>query len=383
MPTTKRLPEERQNMVPYVMVAVISSLLTAGLLYAAFSAYFEQAPQAKGDNTIVAAGQQETATAVFSSVKDSVVHVSSMFITRDIFLRPVPAEGTGTGFIVSEDGLIYTNNHVIENAQQINVTLSDGTELPARLVGADPLTDIAVLKVDSPATLKKVRLGDSSTLVPGQLAIAIGNPYKLDNTVTVGVVSALNRTLEPTPGYTLKGIIQTDAAINPGNSGGPLLNAKGEVIGITSAKFLGDQSRGGAEGLSFAIPINTAKSIAEQIVEKGIVSRPWIGIIGIDMTPAIAKQLNVNIQSGVLLREVVKDGPAAKAGLRGIISQPGQPGFQLGDIITALDGKPIVSVTELIDIALTYRVNDQVTIAFYRDGSTQSTRLTFGARPKD
>ncbi|MBI2675549.1 MAG: trypsin-like peptidase domain-containing protein [Candidatus Aenigmarchaeota archaeon] len=371
--------------LPYILAAVASSLATAGILIFMFSYYpafpIGKQPTITASNSTV---QQETlVTAVFADVKDSVVHVNSLFIARDIFRRPIPAEGTGTGFIVSGDGYIYTNNHVIENAQRISVIFSDGTELTAKLIGSDPITDIAVIKVDSSKLLRPVKLGNSDSIVQGQLAIAIGNPYRLDNTVTVGVISALNRTLEPTEGFKIDGIIQTDAAINPGNSGGPLLNSKGEVIGITSAKFLGIQSSGGAEGLGFAIPINTAKRIADELTEKGKISRPWLGITGADMSPQLAGELGTSVREGVLLIDVVGGGPAEKAGLKGTVSQPGSRNFMVGDIIVEMDGKKISSVKELVEKALSYKVGETVEIRYYREGSRKTAWLTFGERPKE
>ncbi len=385
MPRQPYLHPKQPGYLPYILVAVASSLVTAGILIFVFS-YYPAFPIDKQPAITVSNGtpQQETlVTAVFADVKDSVVHVSSLFIARDIFRRPIPAEGTGTGFIVSGDGYIYTNNHVIENAQRISVIFSDGAELTAKLVGADPITDIAVLKVEPKGPLKPIKLGDSDGIVQGQLAIAIGNPYRLDNTVTVGVISALNRTLEPIEGFKIDGIIQTDAAINPGNSGGPLLNSKGEVIGITSAKYLGEQSKGGAEGLGFAIPINKAKKIADELTEKGKISRPWLGITGADMSSQLAGELGTSVKEGVLLIDVVENGPAAKAGLRGTISQPRSSNFALGDIIVEMGGKKISSVKELIDTALSYKVGDTSEIRYYREGNLRTAWLTFGERPKE
>ena len=255
--------------------------------------------------------QDEVVTRIFQETLPSVVHITAERNTSG-FSHPVPIESTGTGIIIRQDGYILTNEHVVSNASRIVVVLQSGEEYEAELVGTDPMTDIAVVKIPA-SGLKPARLGDSSKLKPGQLAIAIGNPFRFDNTVTVGVISALNRTIEASRGYKIRGIIQTDAAINPGNSGGPLINSRGEVVGVNTAIFTTSE---GFQGIGFAIPINTAREVAESIIEKGKVIRPWMGITGVDLTPQLAKELNLSIRHGAIVISVTPGSPAEKAGLR-------------------------------------------------------------------
>lgn len=245
--------------------------------------------------------------------------------------------GTGSGFILSNDGLILTNAHVVDKADQVTVVLKDGRSLTGRVLGEDTLTDVAVIKVDA-SNLPTVQFGNSEGLRPGEWAIAIGNPLGLDNTVTAGIISATGRTSGDI-GVTDKrvGFIQTDAAINPGNSGGPLLNQYGEVIGMNTAII------GGAQGLGFAIPINTARRIATQIINKGRVSHPYLGIRMTTLSPELKRRLNqdrssrirVQDDSGVLVFEVLPNSPAAKAGLRP------------GDVIKKINGQLITKASQV------------------------------------
>ena len=328
------MPEPRTN---YLLIAVISSAITGLLLLGVGFLYLEEVlSQLQPEQEVRPILQNQTLkqevaiTAIFNDVKDSVVHITSVTVERDFFMRPIPREGTGSGFIISEEGYILTNNHVIKDASELRVTLANGATLEADLVGADPLSDTAVIKIKSNGNLKAVKLGDSNQLSPGQLAIAIGNPYRLDNTITIGVISALNRTLETEENFVIHGVIQTDAAINPGNSGGPLLNSKGEVIGINTAIYSPIQ---GSVGIGFAISINTAKKVAEDLIEKGKVVRPWMGITGTTVTEQLAETWETGVNKGVHIIEVVEGGPAEKAGLMGTVSSPGQEDFILGDTI--------------------------------------------------
>ena len=286
---------------------------------------------------------------VYKKVGPAVVHIASVALAYDFFFNVVPQAGTGSGFLIDEQGLIVTNNHVVEDAKSLEVTLADGTKVPATLVGRDPSNDLAVIKISVPGrTLPVIPLGDSGGLQVGQLAIAIGNPFGLDRTVTTGVISSLNRSLRAESGREMRGIIQTDAAINPGNSGGPLLNARGEVIGINTAIF---SPSGGSVGIGFAIPVNTAKRLLPQLIAAGRVRHPWLGISGISLSPELARALDLPVQKGVLVAQVYPRGPAARAGVRG-----GQRRIRVGntnlpvggDIITAADDKPVESMDWLV-----------------------------------
>ncbi len=326
----------------------------------------------------VSTNEEAVVTSVFAEVKDSVAHVTSTTLERDFFLRPIPVEGTGSGVIIDSRGYILTNNHVVENAQKLTVVLANGDEFEATVVGTDIITDLAVIKISAPYALKAARLGNSDELKPGQLAIAIGSPYRLDNTVTVGVISALNRTLETENNYEIKGVIQTDAAINPGNSGGPLLNARGEVIGINTAIYSPIR---GSIGIGFAIPVNTAKKVASDLIERGKVVRPWLGIT-YDSAANYKDTLNLSIAYGALIVGVVKDSPAEKAGLRGSVVKNNRI-VTPGDIIIELGGEKINTTQKLIEALLKYRVGDTVELKYVREGKEYTTKVTLGERPKE
>jgi|Deesub1362A_J573_1020465.scaffolds.fasta_scaffold02872_5 S1-C subfamily serine protease len=320
--------------------------------------------------------QEEIVTRIFEETLPSVVHITT---ERNAvgFSHPVPIEGTGTGIIIREDGYILTNDHVVSNASKIIVVLYTGEEYEATLVGTDPMTDIAVIKIPA-RNLKPANLGDSSQLKPGQLAIAIGNPFRFDNTVTVGVISALNRTIEASRGYKIRGIIQTDAAINPGNSGGPLINSRGEVIGVNTAIFSTSE---GFQGIGFAIPINTAKEVAESIIEKGKVIRPWMGITGVDLTPPLAEKLNLSIKQGAIVIDVTPGSPAEEAGLQGSEGTPGEEDFKLGDIIVEMAGIEIKNMDDVIRVVLMHNIGDTIEVKYYRNGEFNVTYITLGERP--
>src|SRR5438128_241461 len=240
--------------------------------------------------------------------------------------RPYKAKSLGSGFIIDTKGYILTNNHVVENADEIVVKLLTGKEFKAKVVGRDPKTDIALIEIHGASDLTPVVLGDSDGLKVGQWVVAIGNPFGLENTVTAGIVSALGRHINQGP---YDNFIQTDAAINPGNSGGPLLNTRGEVVGINTAIF----SRGGGNiGIGFAIPISLAKEIVPQLKEKGHVTRGWLGVMIQKVTPDIAESLGLANAKGALVADVVKDGPAEAAGIK------------QGDVIVEYDGKPVNDV---------------------------------------
>jgi S1-C subfamily serine protease len=281
--------------------------------------------------------------------------------------------GTGSGFIISSDGRLITNAHVIAGADNVKVTLKDGRTFSGRVVGVDSVTDVAVVKIEA-KNLPTVRLGTAQKLIPGEWAIAIGNPLGLDNTVTVGIISALDRSSSQV-GVPEKRVsfIQTDAAINPGNSGGPLLNAKGEVIGINTA------IRAGAQGLGFAIPIETAQRIADQLFTKGRVEHPYLGIKMVTLTPDLRKELNedksagvkVTQDTGVVIINVAKNSPAAQAG------------FQPGDIIEKVAGKPIKSAAEVQQQVEASRVGANLDVEVSRQGKRQRLQVRPGAFPTE
>jgi S1-C subfamily serine protease len=292
---------------------------------------------------------------------------------------------TGSGFVIDTEGHLLTNNHVVEGATKITVKLgSSNATHTAEVVGTDPASDIALLKVEAPADqLHPLVLGDSSKVRVGDPVVAIGNPFGLDRTVTSGIVSALQRQIQAPNGFSIDHVIQTDAAINPGNSGGPLIDSAGEVIGINSQIETGGGGNGNV-GIGFAIPINTAREVANEIEKNGKVEHAFLGIQGGTITPALAKAVNLPVSKGVLVAEVVKGGPADKAGLEGGSTEATIEGatFQLGgDIITEVNGKPISSMEEVIEAVNADKPGDKMELTVLRHGETKNVTVTLGNRP--
>ncbi len=321
---------------------------------------------------------------VYKQVSPAVVHIASIALAYDFFFNVVPQAGTGSGFLIDEQGHIVTNNHVVEDARSLEVTLADGTKVPATLVGRDPNNDLAVIKISIPGrTLPSISLGDSGALQIGQLAIAIGNPFGLDRTVTTGVISSLNRSLRAESGREMRGIIQTDAAINPGNSGGPLLNSRGEVIGINTAIF---SPSGGSVGIGFAIPVNTAKRLIPQLIAAGRVRHPWLGIAGITLSPELARALDLPVGKGVLVAQVYPRSPAARAGLRGGPRRVRVGNTILavgGDILTGADNTPVESMDRLVAyLDDEKRVGQVVELTLRRGKETVRLSVTLGELPE-
>ncbi len=283
--------------------------------------------------------------AIYQQVKPSVVHIR-VRSGQGLLAQ----ESTGSGFVYDQEGHIVTNHHVVEGAAATRVTFSDGSEFPARIVGTDPDSDLAVIRVDAPtALLRPTALGDSRAVRPGQLAIAIGNPFGLEGTMTLGIVSAVGRVIRPgSRPYSIPNMIQTDAPINPGNSGGPLLDSRGQVIGVNTMIF---SQSGTSSGVGFAIPINTVKRIVPVLIAQGRYAHPWLGISGFSVTPLAAQALGLPAEHGALILEVDPRGPAAQAGLRGgnrSVHYEGETIRVGGDLITAIDGRPVRSIDYLI-----------------------------------
>ncbi len=294
---------------------------------------------------------------------------------------------TGSGFVVDPEGHILTNNHVIEGASKIEVKLgASDTEYQAKVVGADPASDLALLKVEAPADqLHPLTLGKSSEMEVGDPVVAIGNPFGLDRTVTSGIVSALQRQIEAPDGFSITNVIQTDAAINPGNSGGPLINAAGEVIGINSQIATGGGGGNGNLGIGFAIPIDTARAEIHQLITKGEVEHAFIGISGGTITPELARAINLPVKEGVIVQTVVKGGPADKAGIEGGNTSATIDGAEIklgGDIITAVDGKKVAGMDEVVEVVNKAKPGESLELTILRDGSTKTATVTLGDRPE-
>lgn len=298
-------------------------------------------------------------------VKPAVVTVvNRMTAQRSPFGRTFTPTSSGSGIIIDGKGYVVTNNHVVENAQSLLVILADGTKLDAKLVGADPLADLAVLKVDGKMPAVAV-LGDSSALQPGQVAIAIGSPLgDFRGTVTMGVISALNRQVG-----TMQGLIQTDAAINNGNSGGPLINSLGQVVGINTLVVRSTNEGNVAEGLGFAIPSNLAREITSQLITKGKVERAYLGIVYGPVDPLSTSGLTMKATYGVIVLRVEAGTPAAKAGL------------QEGDVILAFDGQKL-DQDALTALLLKHKAGDTVNLTILREDKQLELKVTLGARPQ-
>jgi len=301
---------------------------------------------------------------VVAKVKPSVVAIEVEVITYDIFNRPVEQRGAGSGWIISEDGYVVTNNHVVEGAQTVTVTLSDGSTFTAESVRTDPLNDLAVVKIGA-SNLPAVSTGDSSGLRVGDQVVAIGNALGQGISATAGIVSQLGVKIAVSAGQELYGLIQTDAAINPGNSGGPLVNLAGEVIGITNIKI----AELGVEGMGYAISINEAKPIIEQLITVGRIVRPWLGIGGYSVDAALAKTYNLPVDKGVLVTSVAPNSPATQAGL------------QLGDIITAINDEEIDDLSGFESTLTSHKIGETVEITYWRGNKSYQTQATLAESP--
>jgi putative serine protease PepD len=332
----------------------------------------------------LAATEDEANTiAVYKRASSGVVNITSSVVERDFFFGFVPREGAGSGAVIDAKGYILTNNHVIKDAKRIEVTLWDGTKSRGRLVGTDPDNDLAVIQIEAPADrLKPIPLGSSGDLQVGQKVLAIGNPFGLGETLTTGIISSLGRSIRSEGGILIEDLIQTDAAINPGNSGGPLLDSDGTLIGINTAIF---SPTGVSVGIGFAIPVDAAKRIIPDLLEKGYVAHPWLGLSLFPLTPGVAKYLDLPVSRGVLVVEVLRGGPADKAGLRGSakMSQVGNAMIPVGgDVISAVNGETVNSYDELVRMVRKNRPGEQIRLRILREGKTQEVTVTLGERPR-
>jgi S1-C subfamily serine protease len=292
---------------------------------------------------------------------------------------------TGSGFLIDTEGHIITNNHVVEGADKVEVKLgSSDKTYTAEVVGTDPATDVALLKVDAPAdSLHPLSLGDSSKVEVGEPVVAIGNPFGLDRTVTAGIVSAIQRQIQAPNGFSISHVIQTDAAINPGNSGGPLIDGEGRVIGINSQIQTGGGGNGNV-GIGFAVPINTAREVVTQIEQHGEVRHAYLGITGGSITPDLARALKLPVETGVLVNEVVKGGPADEAGLKGGDTSATIEGasYRLGgDVITMIDGRKIEGIEDVINAVNAASPGGKMELTVDRGKGTKTITVTLGVRP--
>jgi S1-C subfamily serine protease len=322
---------------------------------------------------------------IYQRDAEGVAFIRSQIVqqTQSVFGLPQQQQSTatGSGFLIDNDGHILTNAHVVEGAKSVDVQLGDGDTQQAQIVGIDPSSDIALLKVDNTEGVSPLPLGDSTKVQVGDPVVAIGNPFALDRTVTTGIVSALQRQIQAPNGFSISNVIQTDAAINPGNSGGPLIDGAGQVIGINSQI---ESQSGGNEGVGFAVPIKTAADVVSQLESGGEVHRAYLGITGGDITPDIAQALNLPVDQGVLVEQVLGGGPADDAGIRGATGQATIAGQTVpigGDIITKVDGKQISGMNDVISAVNDRKPGDDLALTVWSNGQQKDVTVKLGDRP--
>jgi len=304
---------------------------------------------------------------VVEAVTPAVTSIVVGTVSYNIFLQPVPTEQAGSGVIIDERGYIVTNNHVVEGGKSISVSIPDGRNFDATLIGTDPLTDLAVIKIEG-NNLPTAEFGKSSEARVGDWVVAIGNALALEGgpTVTVGVISALGRTIEAESGWSLYDVIQTDAAINPGNSGGPLINLQGEVVGINTAKITAVD----VSGVGFAVSADTARPVVEELIEKGYVSRPYLGVSLVTVTPVIARSYGLATEEGAMVYQVVAGTPADQAGLKTV------------DVIVRVDSEKMTTADDVVLAIRAHQIGDRIEITYLRGTRETTTSATLVERPR-
>jgi len=321
--------------------------------------------------------QEQELVDVIARISPAVVSITNR---RSAPGAQFPASGAGSGVVVDSNGHILTNNHVVDDATRLEVTFADGSTVPARLLGRDPANDLAVVRVDVPASrLTVAPLGQSATLRPGQLAIAIGSPFGLNQTVTVGVISSTGRTRSDAGRRPIRNMIQTDAPINPGNSGGPLLSSLGEVVGINTAI---ESPVRGSVGIGFAVPIDTAHRFLPEMLAGNTIVHPWFGITISQVTPALAQELGLSATQGIYISETVPNGPAARAGLRGGSGGGQGQAARGGDVIVGLEGRAITSADELGVYIDSKKVGDRISVEIVRGNQRLTVTVVLEAWPE-
>jgi S1-C subfamily serine protease len=335
-------------------------------------------PATNSDVSLDSIGEENVR--IYKQASPAVANIVTRAVQYDVFYDPVAVEGAGSGFVIDTAGHILTNYHVVEGAQTIEVTLGDQSRFKAKYIGADTRNDIALIQVDPGGhKLTPLPLGDSRNLLVGQRVLAIGNPFGLQSTLTTGVVSSLGRTVQISDNTFIDEAIQTDAAINRGNSGGPLLNTRGEVIGINSAIYT--TAGTAAAGIGFAIPINTARRVANDLITQGRVRRATLGVEGRGIWPGLAAALNIPVEHGILIERVTSGGPAARAGIRGG-TRTILAGLQQltigGDVLIAIDGKEVTSPADLNLLLNRDSPGDTVALTIVRDGKKMDVRVKLG-----
>ena len=369
-----------------LMIALISGIFAAGAVVILdrinnrlqpSQAAFSEAPPAGITDPATSTDEQNNIE-VYRTLSPGVVFIHSTSYARDFFGFVEPQEGSGSGSILDQQGNILTNYHVIEGAQKLSVSMGGKKDYPAVVVGGDPDTDLAVIRLtEKPAgQLTVVPMGDSDRLVVGQKVLAIGNPFGLDRTLTTGVISGLQRPLRARNNRLIEGAIQTDASINPGNSGGPLLDSHGRMIGINSQIL---SPSGSSAGVGFAVPVSIAKRIVPQLVQNGRVRRPKLGINTRDIA-SLRNQIDLPVDDGVLIYQVARGGGAATAGLRGV-QQTESGDVELGDIIVGIDNDKVTNSDDLFRVLDKHQIGDTVQVHIWRDGRRMSVPVRLMESP--
>jgi S1-C subfamily serine protease len=320
--------------------------------------------------------EEQNNIAVYKKALPAVVNITSTAVAYDFFYGAVPQQGMGSGFVIDTEGHILTNFHVVEGARQVEVTTSDKKKYKAQIIGTDPVHDLAVIQIPN-KSVPQAEIGDSKSLVVGQKVYAIGNPFGLSGTMTRGIISSI-RSLKGQRGF-IDEAIQTDAAINPGNSGGPLLNVRGQVIGINTMILTGGVEQ--SAGIGFAIPINTAKAVLDDLVHLGRVRRPEIGVRTIPIGPELANQLGLAADSGLLIVDVVPGSAAERAGLRAGTEKAYLGNYPImigGDLLVAIEGQPVEDQQDLSHVMQNHRSGDTVTVTIYRGKKRMDVKVVLG-----
>lgn len=371
----------------FLMVVICSSILSAGLVLfllrwpapTPVSAQFEQGETLAFDTPL--SPDEEVNIRIYESLSRAVVNVTSTRLALNFWMQAVPRQGAGSGFLIDRQGHILTNHHVIEKAELLEVTLFDENKYEAEVIGRDPINDIAVLKIDCPAdTCLPLRMSPDPNVKVGQKVLAIGNPFGFERTLTTGIISSLGRSLESRYGV-MDDLIQTDAAINPGNSGGPLLNTRGEVIGINTAIISGT---GENVGIGFAVPAKTINRILPDLIEHGKVLRPWFGVQGRALSSRLARALGAPVEAGFLVENVLQGSSADGAGIRGGTQRRffgNRPIMIGGDILTELDGKKVETGHDILRILEEKRPGDTIEIVYWRGERRVETSIELVGEP--
>lgn len=373
-----------------LFLALASAFITAGVILAIGN--FGNAWQTRNLSNVALAeyaapaisepstvSDEQNSIEVYKTLSPGVAFITSTSYQQDYFGGVQEGQGSGSGSIIDNQGHILTNYHVIENAQKLTVSLGGDKVYPAKLVGGDPDTDLAIIQIDPPKEgLTVISIGDSDKLSVGQKVLAIGNPFGLDRTLTTGVISGLQRPIRARNNRTIEGAIQTDASINPGNSGGPLLDKFGRMIGINSQIL---SPAGGSVGVGFAIPVSIAKRVIPQLIQFGEVRRPKLGIDGVSVEKLKEQGLSLPLEKGLLVRSVLAGSSTQLAGIRGL-SRDADGDVVLGDIVTAIDGEKLSDLDDLYRYLDKKQIGDTVQVELYRNGKTMTVPVKLSLLPQ-